>query len=634
MNNIYLVQVVDSYGPNKFLPLAIAYQWLTAYENQDIKDSWNLVDVLYEKHSIKDYVSKMTEPKVVAMSCYVWNWNYNQKLAQEIKSKFPNCIIVIGGPQVDYKNKNFFNDYPYFDVISAGENEDNFAKILRATLDNNYEIPNVISRFTNFQLLTPPRTKNLNSLPSPILTGFYDTIMDKFYKENNYHPMWQVTYETMRGCPYHCTYCDIGDSYWNKITQFDIDRIHKEITWMGEKKIEYVSVCDSNWGILNRDSDITEFVIETKKKYGYPKIWDVTWAKNNNDRIQDIAILDKKENTKLFKGITFSMQSRNTDTLTAIERFNLDNDVVKNSMDIFEEHDIPTHTEFIWPLPNETVESLTLGLQELIDLGQRDFVMVHPLVLTPNSPMGQPSYIKKYELKYNRIPLDTFWLKVEDPETYVVEEVDAVYATNTSTFEETIEGHMIAHWLIVFYYYGWAHSLMNYCQNTKIASATEFVKKFITYIEQRPDTLLGQEHNITKNYIISVFKDAIFWGRPVTDEPVLWEYKSATSIVLAQNRDKLFVELETIVLELFGIDNKELMEINRHLCVDYDRQYPIQLDTNYELVDILFGKTANHIEFDYSDEEITNEIEFYHKAYHYQRKNKYWRVKTTFSERK
>jgi hypothetical protein len=175
---------------------------------------------------------------------------------------------------------------------------------------------------------------------------------------------------------------------------------------------------------------------------------------------------------------------------------------------------------------------------------------------------------------------------------------------------------------------------MNYCQNTKIASATEFVKKFITYIEQRPDTLLGQEHNITKNYIISVFKDAIFWGRPVTDEPVLWEYKSATSIVLAQNRDKLFVELETIVLELFGIDNKELMEINRHLCVDYDRQYPIQLDTNYELVDILFGKTANHIEFDYSDEEITNEIEFYHKAYHYQRKNKYWRVKTTFSERK
>ena len=634
MNNIYLVQVVDSYGPNKFLPLAIAYQWLMAHTNQDIKDNWNLVDVLIEKHNIKQYVSKMKDPKVVAMSCYVWNWNYNQKLAEEIKSKFPDCVIVVGGPQVDYKNKNFFDDYPHFDVISAGENEEYFADILRATGTKNYEIPNVISRYSDFKMLAPPRTKKLDNLPSPILTGFYDWIMDKFYQEYNYQPMWQVTYETMRGCPYHCTYCDIGDSYWNKITQFDINRIYEEITWMGENKIEYVSVCDSNWGLLNRDSEITKFVIETKKKYGYPRIWDVTWAKNNSERIQDIAILDKKENTRLFKGITFSMQSRNTNTLTAVDRFNLDNDIVNASMDIFKEHDIPTHTEFIWPLPNETVETLTSGLQELIDLGQRDFIMVHPLVLTPNAPMGQASYIKKYDLKYNRIPLDTFWLKVEDPENYVVEEVDAVYATNTSTFEDTIQGHMIAHWLIVFYYYGWAHVLMDYCQNTGIASATEFINKVISYIEQRPDTLLGQEHQITKNYIIRVFKEAIFWGRPVTDEPVLWEYKSATSIILAQNRDKLFAELENIAMEIFNINNSELMKINRYLCVDYDQQYPIEMNTDYELINILFGKKANHIEFDYLDEEISNEIEFYHKAYHYQRKNKYWRAKTTFSEQK
>jgi radical SAM superfamily enzyme YgiQ (UPF0313 family) len=631
MNNIYLIQVVDSYGPNKFLPLAIGYQWLAAHAHQDIKDSWNLADVLIEKKNISTYVSSMIEPKVVAMSCYVWNWNYNQRLAQEIKKKFPNCVTVIGGPQVDYKNKNFFNDYPYFDVISAGENEENFANILRATVDNNYKIPNVISRFDDFKLLSPPRTKVLDDLPSPILTGFYDFIMDKFYEEHKYHPMWQVTYETMRGCPYHCSYCDIGDSYWNKITQFNIDRIYKEITWMGEKKIEYVSVCDSNWGILKRDSEITEFVIETKKKYGYPRFWDVTWAKNNSERIQDIALLDKKENTKLFKGITFAMQSRNSTTLTAIERFNLDEEVVQNSMDVFRENDIPTYSEIIWPLPNETVESLTRGLQELIDIGQRDFLMVHPLVLTPNSPMGQQSYIDKHGLQYNRIPLDTFWLKVEDPETYVVEEVDAVYATNTSTFEDTIEGHMIAHWLIVFYYYGWARVLMDYCQNTGIASVTDFVKKVIVWMKNHPNTLLGQEHHTTKNCITSVFEKETFWGRQVTEESVKWEYKSAASIILSQNRNKLFEELSTIALDTFGIDNKELLEINSHLCVDYNKRYPIHMDTSYELVNVLFGKTANHIIFDYADDELTNETEFYHKAYHYQRKNRYWRASTSFT---
>lgn len=28
MFNLYLVQTVDKYGPNSFLPLAVSYQWL------------------------------------------------------------------------------------------------------------------------------------------------------------------------------------------------------------------------------------------------------------------------------------------------------------------------------------------------------------------------------------------------------------------------------------------------------------------------------------------------------------------------------------------------------------------------------------------------------------------------------
>ena len=41
-------------------------------------------------------------------------------------------------------------------------------------------------------------------------------------------------------------------------------RIKAEIDWMAENKIEYVSVCDSNWGILERDLEITEYVIKKK----------------------------------------------------------------------------------------------------------------------------------------------------------------------------------------------------------------------------------------------------------------------------------------------------------------------------------------------------------------------------------
>ena len=48
-------------------------------------------------------------------------------------------------------------------------------------------------------------------------------------------------------------------------------------------------------------------------------------------------------------------------------------------------------------MPSETYDTLKNGIQRLIELGQKDFLMVHPLVITYNAEMGQPEYIKKYE---------------------------------------------------------------------------------------------------------------------------------------------------------------------------------------------------------------------------------------------
>ena len=41
MLNIYLVQTVDKYGPNSFLPLAISYQWMYAQADEEIKQNYN-----------------------------------------------------------------------------------------------------------------------------------------------------------------------------------------------------------------------------------------------------------------------------------------------------------------------------------------------------------------------------------------------------------------------------------------------------------------------------------------------------------------------------------------------------------------------------------------------------------------
>ena len=48
MYNLYLVQVVDKYGPNLFLPLAISYQWMYAQADKQVKENWRVADVLID----------------------------------------------------------------------------------------------------------------------------------------------------------------------------------------------------------------------------------------------------------------------------------------------------------------------------------------------------------------------------------------------------------------------------------------------------------------------------------------------------------------------------------------------------------------------------------------------------------
>ena len=140
------------------------------------------------------------EPHMVAISCYVWNWEYNKELAKEIKRVYPKCEIVVGGPNVDKRNKNFFVDFPMFDIAVMGEDELAFRQILKQrAMNKNYnDIPSVFPKGGQLCAL-PKRFKDLESIPSPILTGFYDWIIDKVEAKKG-KQMWQVTYETLSGC--------------------------------------------------------------------------------------------------------------------------------------------------------------------------------------------------------------------------------------------------------------------------------------------------------------------------------------------------------------------------------------------------------------------------------------------------
>jgi len=614
--NVYLVQVVDAYGPNKFLPLAIGYQWCYADTT-----GYTLKDVLIEKTPPKKYVATMDNPVFVAMSSYVWNWEYNKELAKQIKEQYPQCKIVTGGPQINKYDPNFFDKAPMFDAFIHGEGEEAFKQILLAGL-NSADWKNIPNVQTLTSMPKPAqRRKDISDIPSPILEGFYEPIMAKYPDDI----MWQVTWESLRGCPYHCAFCDIGDSYWNKLTLFDIERVKKEIDWMGRNRIEYVSVCDSNWGLLERDKEITQYVIDTKKKYGYPRWWDATWAKNNVDRNFEIAMMNKAGGVNIFKGVTFAMQSFNDSTLSASERFNINEQQVQEYLEKYKSEDIPTYSELIWPMPEETYDSLKDGIQKLIDLGQDSFLMIHPLVITYNATMGNAKYQETYDIKTKEVPLDTYYLSADDLENYIVEYTDAVYSTRTANWPTVLRGHMFSWVSILMYYYGWGHYLAKYMKKQGVKE-TDFFEKLLVWIENNPNTILHKEYKETQQHIYDTFHQQQFWGRKVRgNNDIYWEYKGASSLVLHDNKQMLKQELIKFLQDEYNLSNSnQIVDLNLSMTRDKDQQYPYTITIDKKIAKDMLGINSSVITIDHHDKTTPDNM-WYNKAYHWDRKSRYWR---------
>ena len=64
-----------------------------------IVENYSLGGLYSVKEPIEQLVDRMVEPAVVGLSSYVWNVAYNEALAKEIKHRYPECKLIIGGAE-------------------------------------------------------------------------------------------------------------------------------------------------------------------------------------------------------------------------------------------------------------------------------------------------------------------------------------------------------------------------------------------------------------------------------------------------------------------------------------------------------------------------------------------------------
>lgn len=97
----------------------------------DIRDNFTFAPTIFIRENFDALVERAGRPDLLALSCYVWNFNTSMALAAEVKRRSPETLVVLGGPHPKYGDDTVLAAYPAVDGIVQGEGEATFLNLLR-----------------------------------------------------------------------------------------------------------------------------------------------------------------------------------------------------------------------------------------------------------------------------------------------------------------------------------------------------------------------------------------------------------------------------------------------------------------------------------------------------------------------
>ena len=551
-HNIYLCQVNNQYGNNVFLPNSVGMLQAYCLTIDKIKECFDFKGFLYLREDPQQVVDKLENPEIVGISCYVWNWEYNKVLASAIKKKYPECLIVLGGPHVPNQSDNFFLNHPFADILVHHEGELVFSEILLEYISPSpdySQIPGLSVKVGVAQTLKTPsreRTLELSVLPSPYLDGVFDELLKNPY---DFH----ASQETHRGCPYSCTFCDWGSAVMTKVRAFDDEKLTNEIEWFGKNKIDLLYNCDANYGMLPRDFDLTVTMTKVKSKYGFPNKFRAAYAKKSNNRIFEIAkVLNDSD---MCKGVTLSFQSLDERTLELVKRKNIKVSDFENLLKKYREESIPTYTEIILGMPGETYESFVEGIDRLISAGQHEALNIYTCTVLPNSEMGDPEYIKKNGIETVKVPvLLIHSTPAEDP---VTEYYNTVVQTNTMSRDDWKKTFMFSWAIQCFHCFSLTQYLAVFFHAEYGVSYTRFYEYLLEYARKNTFGLMGRQYELVSNLLERVLKGEAWDVIIPKYGNVVWPAEEATFLNLVDSKEEFYEEVKLFIekfVENMGLD--------------------------------------------------------------------------------
>lgn len=415
----------------KYIHPAVALYQLkanTTYESrileftikQDIDDIFSAIEttIIDEK------------PDLIGFSCYLWNIEKIITLIELVKQKFPNIVIMCGGPEVGFDAIYFLTKYSFIDFIIRGEGENSHHELLEF-LDNKRPL-DLVSNLSyiknNIYFETASAVPDLSQITLATL-DIHDI-------EN------RVVYlESGRGCPYKCSYCTA--SLDNKVRFFPLEKVLEIVKILMEKKVKVVKFLDRTFNAnMKYMIDILDFIDNNNICTSFQ--FEIVVEKFTKEAIQKVASLKNK-----FLRFEIGIQSTHDEVNEAVCRRQNMEKLEHNLKLLNATGKVDLHVDLIAGLPYETKDLFIESFNRVFKYNAKELQLGFLKFLRGTSLMNS---IDIHNYEYSSLPpyeiIQNKYISKEDlEEIHKVEHtLDTYYNSNKfkKTFDYLINSQVIS----------------------------------------------------------------------------------------------------------------------------------------------------------------------------------------------
>ncbi len=305
-----------------------------------------------KEFSINDRVENILEgiieekPDVVAFSCYIWNMEFVNRLAELIKLVDPNIEILYGGPEVSYEGKEFLENHEGEYVI-VGEGEKTFREFVLYKLGE--------GKIEDIKGLNYKRDGKVFKNPKRPEMDMNELVFPYTYEEDINNKI--VYYEASRGCPFKCKYC--LSSVMHGVRFLDVERVKKELKYFMERGLKLVKFVDRTFN-CNREYtvELLKYLSEqdTETRFHFEVAADLLTE-------EQIEILNNAPKGRF--QLEVGVQTTNNEVLHNINRYITYENIKEKVLKVAAGKNVMQHLDLIAGLPGEDLESFKKSFNDV-----------------------------------------------------------------------------------------------------------------------------------------------------------------------------------------------------------------------------------------------------------------------------